>query len=191
MPNWTYNTITIKGEKDSLKKFMEDAKLYDGKLMFSSWMPTPATYCKYDTTNHPDGKGLKVGEELFTGLPELNGTIITEELIEEYKQATKEQKEKYGAVGWYDYNVMTFGCKWDCEITVDSESDEEIVFLCDTPWSAPSNWLIKLSEKYQDLSFSIHALYEDGLWEDKDYEQGQEWLVDSGEEDFDIETENY
>lgn len=187
MPNWTYNRITIKGEKDALKKFMTDAKMYDGELFLSSWMPTPETYGKYDTTNHPYGEGLVVGKELFTGLLDLNGTIITEELIEEYKQATKEQKEKYGAVGWYDYNKMTFGCKWDSEVEVESESDEEIILTTDTPWNAPDNWLIKLSEKYPELHFNNFANYEEGFWEETEYCEGRESSLGGGEYEFEEE----
>ena len=83
----------------------------------------PETFKKYDTTNHPNGKGLRVGKKIDK---DDDSTIITKELIEEYKQATREQKELYGVVGWYDFNLQTFGCKWDCEVYVESEKDDEI-----------------------------------------------------------------
>ena len=42
MPNWTFNTITIKGERKDLDKFMADGvREKDGGLYLSSWIPTP------------------------------------------------------------------------------------------------------------------------------------------------------
>lgn len=172
MPNWTYNTIRVKGSKEALKKMLDEANREEGKpLMFSSWFPVPETFIKYDTTNHPDGRGLRVGEDWEDGLGAHDGKV-TEELIEEFKQATKEQREKYGVVGWYDYNCKMYGCKWDCKLTIAEQYDDEIEIVCDTPWSAPNAWLMRMSEKYPTLNFSNHAVYECGFWEDSEFEDG-------------------
>ena len=166
MPNWTFNTITVKGERKDLDKFMADGvREKDGGLYLSSWIPTPETFRKWDTTNHPNGEGLKVGDKWYDGLGE-HDEVVTEELIEEFKKATEEQREKYGVVGWYDYNRKTFGCKWDSEVDVRSEGEKEIVLTADTPWSAPERWLRTLSKKYPTLTFFLHAEYEEGYWED-------------------------
>lgn len=196
MPNWTYNTIRVEGSKDSLTKFMTDGLANAHKpekegdnpqLSLSSWIPTPETFLKYDTTNHPDGKGLKVGEKWWDGLGSHGDKVVTEELIEEFKQATKEQAEKYGVVGWYDYNVKTFGCKWDSEVRVENIGDTEINLSADTPWSAPEKWLRTISEKYPDLTFHLHADYEEGFWEDLDFNEGRKAEIDSGEYEFEEE----
>ena len=193
MPNWTYNSIRVEGSKDSLTKFMTDGLTNahkpenDGdnpQLSLSSWIPTPETFLKYDTTNHPNGKGLKVGDKWWDGLGPHGDKVVTEELIEEFKQATKEQAEKYGVVGWYDYNVKTFGCKWDSEVRVDSINDTEINLSADTPWSAPDKWLRTISEKYPDLTFHLHADYEEGFWEDLDFKEGRAAEIGSGEYEF-------
>ena len=191
MPNWTYNTIRVEGSKDSLTKFMTDGLANAHKpekegdnpqLSLSSWIPTPETFKKYDTTNHPDGKGLKVGEKWWDGLGDHGDKVVTEELIEEFKRATEEQREKYGVVGWYDYYVKTFGCKWDCEVNVIRCNDDEIMLTTDTPWRAPEKWLIKLSERYKDLTFGLHSEYEDGFWWIGEYTNGQEHELESGED---------
>ncbi len=196
MPNWTYNTIRVEGSKDSLTKFMTDGLANAHKpenegdnpqLSLSSWIPTPETFKKYDTTNHPDGKGLKVGEKWWDGLGDHGDKVVTEELIEEFKRATEEQRTKYGVVGWYDYNVKTFGCKWDSEVRVDGINDTEINLSADTPWSAPDKWLRTISEKYPDLTFHLHADYEEGFWEDLDFKEGQRDEIDSGEYEFEEE----
>lgn len=198
MPNWTYNTIRVEGSKDSLTKFMTDGLANARKpknegdnpqLSLSSWIPTPETFLKYDTTNHPDGKGLKVGEKWWDGLGD-HDKVVTEELIEEFKQATEEQRTKYGAVGWYDYNVKTFGCKWDSEVYVESIGDTEINLSADTPWCAPENWLRTISEKYPDLTFHLHAEYEEGFWEDLDFQEGRKAEIGSGEYDWEEEEED-
>ena len=188
MPNWTYNTITIEGNKETLDMLMNDAvRNEDGKLQLSSWFPIPETFLKYDTTNHPNGEGLRVGERLWPGLYELNTPdrpIITEELIEEYKRATQEQKEKYGAVGWYDYNCKYFGCKWDCEVEIEERTDEQVVLRTDTPWTAPEMFLLRLSLRYPDLYIRDNADYEDGQWEIMEWQNGEGELVDKGEYTF-------
>ena len=198
MPNWTYNTIRVEGSKDCLTKFMTDGLANAHKpekegdnpqLSLSSWIPTPETFLKYDTTNHPNGKGLKVGDKWWDGLGPHGDKVVTEELIEEFKQATKEQAEKYGVVGWYDYNVKTFGCKWDSEVRVENINDTEINLSADTPWSAPDKWLRTISEKYPELTFHLHALYEEGFWEDLDYKEGRKAEIDSGEYDWEEEEE--
>lgn len=188
MPNWTYNTITVRGSKEDLNKMMNDAEKTDGVLNLSSWFPVPETFKKYDTTNHPNGEGLKVGEEWWDGLGRHDG-VVTEELIGEFKQATKEQKEKYGVVGWYDYNRKMYGVKWNSELQLESQTDEEIVLTADTPWSAPDAWLFRMSAKYPTLSFHNHAEYEEGFWEDWDYEEGGGDVVATGEMEYDEEEE--
>ena len=188
MPNWTFNTITINGNKQDIAKMLNDAvKNDEGKTTFSSWFPVPETYNKYDTTNHPNGNRLVVGERYHDGLG--NEGIVTEELLAEYKQATKEQKEKYGAVGWYDYNCKYFGCKWNCEIEIEEHSDESITLRTDTPWCDPDVFLSRLSERYPNLSIHNHADFEEGHWWDKSYFEGEETIDGYGEDRCDDEDE--
>ena len=184
MPNWTYNTITITGEKEELAKMMNDAVKHDdgdGEIRFSSWFPIPETFLKYDTTNHPNGEGFEVGYGYRDGLG--NSGIATEELIAEYKRATKEQREKYGVVGWYDYNKKYFGCKWDCEVRVDDteQDDETLVLSVMTPWTDCGAFLLRMSARYPTLRFSNYAEYEDDGWQQTDYHNGVSVLIDEGD----------
>lgn len=112
-----------------------------------TFFPMPDTFIKYDTANHPDGDRLRVGEKLYPWTEE--SPVVTEELIEEYRKATAEQKVDYGVVGWYDYRCRFLGCKWDfeldnldiCEV---SENVWEMSFDCQTPWSFPHPWLDRI-----------------------------------------------
>ena len=186
MPNWTYNTIKVQGEKEQLAKMMNDAvKTEDGKLKLSSWFPVPESYNKYDTTNHPDGRGFEVGKEFYDGLG--NRGIMTEELLEEYKRATAEQREKYGAVGWYDYNCKYLGCKWDMDFDSIDESEGEITLGIQTPWNAPDAWLIRMSKRYPELTFSNYADYEEGDWYNYTIKNGKETYCEHGETEYEEE----
>ena len=78
MPNWVYNTIAVKGSKADLINFLKkgisntsipvsddfDTLLAniqsdaDNKLRMSNFRPIPKTFQDFDTTNHPNGRGL-------------------------------------------------------------------------------------------------------------------------------------
>lgn len=151
MPNWVDNIVTIKGKKEDIVKVLSDAKKYEnGTIRFSSWIPVPETFKKYDTTNYPNGEGLEIGERVGY---EKDSPIVTQELIEEYKAATKLQMEQYGVVGWYDYNCKTYGCKWDCPVEIMSRSEDALTLSCETPWSAPNIFFLTMSERYPNLLF--------------------------------------
>lgn len=97
MPNWVFNTITIKGKNEDIERFLSDANKYgNGTIKFSSWIPVPETFIKYDTTNHPDGKGLEIGKR--AGYRE-DSPIVTQELIDEYKAATARRKRSRKSSG--------------------------------------------------------------------------------------------
>lgn len=185
MPNWTHNYIKMKGEKDALDKLINDAVKStepgdaERPYHFGSWFPIPEIYKKYDTTNHPYGDRLKVGDKYYDGLGNKLGVeVVTEELIEAYKQATAEQKEKYGAVGWYDWNHKTYGCKWDCYFNIVRESDTLATIECDSPWCAPDGFMLRMSERYPNIEFEIDSHYEDGGNDWKVYNEGCECSFD-------------
>ena len=188
MPNWTNNAITVRGPKEVLDKMLADAKRNEqGNYAFSSWLPMPETYHKYDTTNHPNGEGLRVGEHVNW---DKDSPIVTEELIEEYKQATKEQKEKYGVVGWYDWNCANYGCKWDMEFeNLVRDSDTELTIYVETPWSAPANFLLTMSQRYPELVFTADSHYEEGEYEVLEFQNGCWDQLDSGLDDWRLEME--
>ena len=98
-------------------------------------------------------------DELFGSPDEAEGFIYSDydralrmlhpELIQEYekyvrghKRAKAYQQKKYGVVGWYDWNVKYYGCKWDEKLEnweLKCERDNSIVLSAqmETPWSVP------------------------------------------------------
>jgi len=168
MPNWCEDTITITGKEVDLIKFLniglksacrlrirglKEGNFDTTRLTLRSWLPMPDTFSQYDTTNHPNGEGLTVGESC-------NGRRVDEALIEEYKTATKEQKEKYGAVGWYEYNCKTIGTKWDAgldDIYIEHDIDDYwiITINLSTAWSPCIPWLRNIYKDYPNLHFYL------------------------------------
>lgn len=192
MPNWSYNRFAIKGKTSDVLQVINDAitnsvryrnefgtpiqvepqtdineafnKLLEigcdlvadfgfgdenveatpkicENICMGTFRPIPLTYLKYDTTNHP----------------------------ERFPDAAKEQRETYGAVGWYDYNRnIAFGCKWDTELTdLSLYTDGEystITFCSDTPWCTPDLWLEYLKGKYPVCGIFICANEESGMY---------------------------
>lgn len=73
MPNWVFNTIAVKGNKNDVIAFIKKMNdkvtendtidtiintLFDDKEVkpsFNSFVPMPQTYIDYDTTNYPNG----------------------------------------------------------------------------------------------------------------------------------------
>ena len=179
MPNWVFNTIKINGKNEDIEKLLSDASKHEnGKLYFSSWIPVPETFKKYDTTNFPNGDKLTIGGR--TGYED-DSPIVTQELIDEYKAATKEQMELYGVVGWYDYNCKTYGCKWDSRLDINSQSVGELSLYCETPWSPPENFCLTMSERYPELSFEmVSDSVEGGYYIRQLFEKGTATIIESG-----------
>ena len=88
MPNWVYNTITIKGKNADIEQFLSDANKYENEtIRFSSWIPVPETFDKYDTTNFPNGERLEIGKPIPLGVED--APIVTQELINEYNEVSR------------------------------------------------------------------------------------------------------
>lgn len=156
MPNWVHNEVRVYGEEKDVSKFMEKVEENKDNL-FESFLPMPQTYRDWDTTNHPNGEGLEVGKENIDILDERKKFVVTEEYIEGLKKATKEQKDKYGVVGWYDWRCRYWGTKWDaCDLEYDERS-----FSFNTAWSAPLPFMKYLAEQYPELGFLLTYADED------------------------------
>ena len=178
MPNWVKNTICIKGDEAQILSFINmglvGSKLaaatdvaegfdrlvtngcnktskmskngnvrvvYNKGLTMRSFFPMPTTFLLYDTTNYAN----------------------------KYPKAAKYQKDKYGVVGWYDYNLKTLGCKWDAELenpslSVAKVSKKYVVsFEVETPWSYPQLWMEQIESK-TGCEVYIASIEESDMW---------------------------
>lgn len=163
MPNWVVNKVTVLEGGEEFLRRVADA-LSKKEMLFEEFIPVPETYKVYDTTNHPDGKGLVVGKK-YTSWPgsafKGAGEIITQQLIDEYKAATKEQEEKYGAVGWYHFGCKYWGTKWDVsDFSVVRDEDTGTIEFS-TAWSMPEGFYARISEMYPEMKFLVEYADED------------------------------
>lgn len=141
MPNWTNNTLKIIGEEKTLKKFIKKAPKVEGKEGTESYLKTDLSL------------------DNFYSLPKrLKNTISPMPLDTEIaKKTSKELIEKFGADNWYNWQVKNWGTKWDIEAELVSGEPEnnELVYVFNSAWSPPIEWLKKVSKDYPDLKFLL------------------------------------
>lgn len=155
MPNHIANRVIIDGSLDDLKKIANFVRSEESPFDFNKIVPMPETYRKYDTTNHPNGRGLEIGAHVSW---DANSPIVTEELIEEYKKATREQLKTHGCVGWYNWSCHYWGTKWNA---YDVVVQDEGVYEFNTAWSAPLPVIRALSEFFPEVTINLDWADED------------------------------
>ncbi|MGN1236018.1 MAG: hypothetical protein ACI4TS_01085, partial [Bacteroidaceae bacterium] len=175
MPNYCTNELKIKGNKkdvfelfqkvgfkgdikESLVDFIENNV---NNITMRSWFPMPKTFVDYDTTNPKEDRNATMLNEPGKLVDMFNNDQEYENYSKGYDDAVKYQKEKYGVVGWYDYNMHTLGVKWDAKVFEHGvnvvEKDNEITIECTfaTAWKTPITWLTTLAADFPKLYLQI------------------------------------
>ena len=168
MPNWVQNEIILIGSENQIKNMFNDALENSGVSREENLQNAYKALCEYGThkeSRNTDDcdvfsrtkkivitqKGITMGT--FRPIPDTFLEYDTENYPKDFKDAAAEQKEKYGIVGWYQYNLSTFGCKWDADIDIsDVSGSGDNVFVrmwIETPWSTPMAFLEWLKETYE------------------------------------------
>jgi len=201
MPNWSFNTVAIRGAKNEVINFLNEGlkrthgrkksfspiaenastaeikeKLDKYGLSLRSWLPMPRTFIQWDTTNSmknfdwwlQDTKRVSLSwKEIQEQLEELQKQYGEEyqKYCDGYNKAKQHQLKKYGVAGWYDYNCMTLGTKWNSRIeswSFQNENEDEflITFYCETAWSLPDRWVCKMQDLHPNLHFGCFATEE-------------------------------
>lgn len=171
MPNWTYNTLTITGTNESMDLFYQSALKPDSSaelcFSFSNIFPMPVPI---KNTISPPAAAL--GKKwLNQDLCLMRDSALSDLLGEDHQglipveNNTPEKCQllqiRYGADNWYDWNIINYGTKWDCEVPTDRITlREKNIFECsfETAWSPPSAFLYNLQNKFSDLE--IKLIYE-------------------------------
>jgi|APGre2960657423_1045063.scaffolds.fasta_scaffold01445_11 hypothetical protein len=174
MPNWTHNTLRITGEKIDMDHFYDSALKMDinneMSFSFSNLFPIPE---KIKNTISPSSSALGkkwINENLSTKRSEKLSEILNEEVdYIDLIPVENNSPEKcrllileYGAENWYDWNVINWGTKWDCEVLLSDSVKDHRLFDCefDTAWSPPINFLINLQNKFPKLNIQHTFLTE-------------------------------
>jgi hypothetical protein len=164
MPNWCVNKLNVKGKKVDLIKFKEAAKTQsticrnglvcetgdlERNLDFNSFLPYPQKF--------KDDDYLRVNLELQMDIE------TDPNKKDELKKQWLEIKDGYNN-GGYDWCCETWGTKWNaCDGSL-KETKDALVYKFDTAWAPPKPVLIKMSEMFPELEFTMYY-----------WERGQEY----------------
>jgi hypothetical protein len=166
MPNWSYNNLTITGNPEKMKDFYDVALKPningDITFNFANIFPMPE---KVKNTIAPSGsaKGKKwinadTAKIRDVNLSEMLGSEIEVNLIaceNNTDEKCEALKKEYGADNWYDWNIITYGTKWDIDASDFVKGDDEFNVYFDTAWSPPGNFLNNLQKKFPDLDIRL------------------------------------
>jgi hypothetical protein len=176
MPNWCYNHLDISGGDVSALKAQLNTPF---EVMHDSWNKE---------TGQMEKKLFQYPNPVFAFW-----NIVKPTNLEAYYGPQPETDLSKGlsfdSDHWYDWNVRNWGTKWDVAVSPDDKypetelTDEGEAFLgyrFNTAWSPPVEAIVKLSEQYPDLVFTLSFEEETG-W-------GGEVVIENGES---METESY
>jgi hypothetical protein len=167
MPNWSFNNLTISGDPEDMNSFFDLSlrKNETGDLIFkaSHIFPMPD---KIKNTISPSSSALGVrwiNENKSTKRNDkINDILETDDVDSDLipcennsPEKCKVLKEKFGAENWYDWNIMTYGTKWDFESENVNKSDISFNCYFETAWSPPSIFLFNLQNKFPKLDIRL------------------------------------
>ncbi len=155
MPNWCDNRLYIVGDTETIKTFIEKVTVPEDERekrgqeydILGNLYPTPL-----DLVNTVSG---------FFGKDD------TEKQAElEAKQANN--RAKYGATDWYDWNCRNWGTKWGDsdtfmaydEPTISPDGQAHIEFAFQTAWSPALEGIAHIAKMFPSLKFACSYLEE-------------------------------
>lgn len=154
MPNWSYNTLSVEGDKDEVTNFVATAKLGDRELDFNNFIKMPEELANTEQVHYNDPDLKAKQEALYAS-----------------------NKKKYGFGSWYDWAIENWGTKWNAgDIELDIQDKGKTAFYTfQTAWDAPLPVIAEMSKRFPSLKFSFTAEEESGeYYYQKDYSAGVE-----------------
>ena len=164
MPNWVYNGLTAEGKPESVKKMMEQlntpfSRVHEQWSMETGQMQKqtilfPNPVFSFWNIIKPTDLDAYEKQTDTTGAPSIDN-------FGEYMKWTSTQND------WYNWNINNWGTKWDVAVSYEEEDpntymedtvngeNHVVYYNFNTAWSRPMPALIKLSEQYPDLLFTL------------------------------------
>lgn len=159
MPNWVYNGLTIEGNPDSVNKLIEQ-------------MNKP-----FVSPIKPNGDlAYSISRRKYVNPIFAFYNIIAPTDLDAY-QAQPDMSKPFGDYSgddWYNWNIRNWGTKWDVAVAEDEQYPETymeehdngenkvVYYNFNTAWSRPLMAILKLSEQYPNLLFSLSYEEETG-----------------------------
>lgn len=164
MPNWCDCELSVCGDAEVLKKFLEDVKSDDSPLDADKVIPYPLEFKKLDDV-------AKVWDKKWN---DVIGTLKSDGVnvdADERESAWKKFIAENGDrprdgfnQGGYDWCVKNWGTKWGfcrAELVDTDEESGWIEFGFQTAWSPPIPLVKKMGEVFPELTFQLRY-YEGG-----------------------------
>lgn len=165
MANWVSTSIAIKGSIENVLAFINEGlkNSYvktekDIRTAFNSLLENGGSFARLSVPNKPAMPIFRKGVTLRTFMPMPYTFLVYDTTNKDFPIARQHQLANYGVVGWYDYNIQTLGCKWDCELeNLDEEEslsvwediDEALIrFDLQSPWSPVEPWCKSIKDKF-------------------------------------------
>lgn len=159
MPNWCMNELSVDGNSDELKRFVEASMglpakypprvLRDGTCVSEPQEDTVSFFCFNALVPTPQ-EVLDIG---FDGRDKIPANALMDVFYGNLNRP----------LDGYHWNIAYWGTKWDIyhdhigkEDMGWSEGCEGISFDFDTAWSPPREWLYAVAAKFPNLSFKLH-----------------------------------
>lgn len=169
MPNWSFNSLSISGDPEKMQEFYDLAfkANANGEISFklSNIFPMPE---KIKNTISPSSsaKGrqwmnAERSDVRDKSISKILGEDSVDTILIPVENNTDEKcvqlRSQFGADNWYDWNILTYGTKWDCEVLREQTIVGENFFECsfDTAWSPPGVFLINLQNRFQNLDIRL------------------------------------
>lgn len=164
MPNWVYNGLTAEGKPESVKKMMEQLNTPFSRVHEQWNMQTGQMEKQTILFPNPVFSFWNIIKPTDIDAYEKQTDHVNAPPIDnfgEYMKWTSTQND------WYNWNINNWGTKWDVAVSHEEENPDTymedavngenhvVYYNFNTAWSRPMSALIKLSEQYPDLLFTL------------------------------------
>ena len=171
MPNWTENTLKIRGTYENLRKFEADMALaitkyccpiVDNAQVFTFNLARPMPEALIDTVS----PRKKTREDILTFAKSQNWSeadiqaSLQYAATDEEAKRSEELKNLYGHDNWYDWRMQHWGVKWDASNSIKIYNKNTLIYEFSTPWGCPVNALDEIALKYPQLKFTVVCQHE-------------------------------
>jgi len=167
MPNWCDCDLVIKSTKravEELKRFVEYAKDGEDPLSTERFVSYPECFRKLDEIVH--GMRDYISNTLVKELRSRLSTMSNEEFVKEFEKKFPYPPFPDGYnLGGYDWAIENWGSKWgicDARIIEENYDRGRVVYNFLSPWSPPLPVILKMSETFPKLTFTLRY-YECGM----------------------------
>lgn len=146
MPNWVENYVSIVGPEETISTIKEQLA-----------QPSKRPYTDFRNNN------VVLWDEWISPFQLWN--IVSPKNLGTYALPCPNNHKD----NWYDWNVRNWGCKWEAKEVVATQSEpNRIVYIFETPWSAPIEGLLTLAKNYPAITITLRWNEEQGFGQELD-----------------------